>query len=89
MPERVFNRAVVPAVAVAALVMCFPTDDAAPPAFPYPEAKARIVVMTDIGGDPDDRQSLVRFPVVYVRLRRGGPGVPVLGTGTTRSRIRS
>lgn len=24
-------------------------------------AKARIVVMTDIGGDPDDRQSLVRF----------------------------
>jgi len=25
------------------------------------EAKARIVVMTDIGGDPDDRQSMVRF----------------------------
>ncbi len=25
------------------------------------EAKARIVVMTDIGGDPDDQQSLVRF----------------------------
>ncbi|MBN1491650.1 MAG: DUF1593 domain-containing protein [Phycisphaerae bacterium] len=24
-------------------------------------AKARVVVMTDIGGDPDDRQSLVRF----------------------------
>ncbi len=24
-------------------------------------AKARIVVMTDIGGDPDDRQSMVRF----------------------------
>ena len=23
--------------------------------------KQRIVVMTDIGGDPDDRQSLVRF----------------------------
>ena len=25
------------------------------------DAKARIVVMTDIGGDPDDRQSIVRF----------------------------
>ena len=25
------------------------------------EAKARLVVMTDIGGDPDDRQSMVRF----------------------------
>lgn len=25
------------------------------------DAKARIVVMTDIGGDPDDRQSMVRF----------------------------
>ena len=25
------------------------------------ESKARIVVMTDIGGDPDDRQSMVRF----------------------------
>lgn len=27
------------------------------------DAKARIVVMTDIGGDPDDRQSMVRFLV--------------------------
>src|SRR5210317_1977384 len=26
-----------------------------------PGAKARIVVMIDIGGDPDDRQSMVRF----------------------------
>jgi len=25
------------------------------------EAKPRLVVMTDIGGDPDDRQSMVRF----------------------------
>jgi len=25
------------------------------------DAKARIVVMTDIGGDPDDRQSMIRF----------------------------
>ncbi len=32
-----------------------PTPDSAP--------KPRIVVMTDIGGDPDDRQSLVRFLV--------------------------
>jgi len=34
-----------------------PTLATAPP----PPAKHRIVVMTDIGGDPDDRQSLVRF----------------------------
>ncbi|NQT52726.1 hypothetical protein HQ576_11770, partial [bacterium] len=25
------------------------------------EQKARVVVMTDIGGDPDDMQSLVRY----------------------------
>ncbi len=27
----------------------------------FPDQKPRLVVMTDIGGDPDDRQSLVRF----------------------------
>jgi hypothetical protein len=30
-------------------------------ATPKTVAKPRIVVMTDIGGDPDDRQSMVRF----------------------------
>lgn len=34
---------------------------AAPPTAAVANAKARIVVMTDIGGDPDDRQSIVRF----------------------------
>lgn len=34
---------------------------AAPPDAGQTSAKARIVVMTDIGGDPDDRQSMVRF----------------------------
>ena len=33
----------------------------APPDAVQADAKARIVVMTDIGGDPDDRQSMVRF----------------------------
>jgi len=35
--------------------------DAASPLSVPDHDKARIVVMTDIGGDPDDRQSLVRF----------------------------
>ncbi len=35
--------------------------DGAPPDAVPNDAKARIVVMTDIGGDPDDRQSMVRF----------------------------
>ena len=35
--------------------------NAVPPDAVQTDAKARIVVMTDIGGDPDDRQSMVRF----------------------------
>lgn len=35
--------------------------EATSPLFVPDQAKARVVVMTDIGGDPDDRQSLVRF----------------------------
>jgi len=35
--------------------------EAVPPLSIPDQAKARVVVMTDIGGDPDDRQSLVRF----------------------------
>ena len=34
---------------------------AGPPDAVPASAKARIVVMTDIGGDPDDRQSIIRF----------------------------
>jgi hypothetical protein len=41
-------------------VSCPNANGASPTAVPD-EAKARIVVMTDIGGDPDDRQSMVRF----------------------------
>ena len=37
------------------------TAGSAPPEGVPAEVKARIVVMTDIGGDPDDRQSMVRF----------------------------
>jgi hypothetical protein len=48
----------------AALFVCIlmPANaDAGPPDRVPADAKARIVVMTDIGGDPDDRQSMVRF----------------------------
>lgn len=36
------------------------------------QAKPRVVVMTDIGGDPDDRQSLVRFLLHSCDLRVEG-----------------
>jgi cellulose-binding protein len=39
---------------------CWTSQQWHPDAVPV-DAKARIVVMTDIGGDPDDRQSMVRF----------------------------
>jgi hypothetical protein len=39
---------------------CVGNAASAPDSVPA-DAKARIVVMTDIGGDPDDRQSMVRF----------------------------
>jgi hypothetical protein len=32
-----------------------------PPLFAAPPEKPRLVVLTDIGGDPDDRQSLIRL----------------------------
>lgn len=53
----------VPAVVLIVVIATVWATDAcgAPPAGVPNEAKARIVVMTDIGGDPDDRQSLVRF----------------------------
>ncbi len=41
--------------------LTFAIANGAPPDVLSPEAKSRIVVMTDIGGDPDDRQSMVRF----------------------------
>jgi hypothetical protein len=46
------------------LLLVTPKSKNAKGAFPDAvpsDAKARIVVMTDIGGDPDDRQSMVRF----------------------------
>ncbi|MBN2505719.1 MAG: DUF1593 domain-containing protein [Verrucomicrobia bacterium] len=43
------------AIIVACAIPCLPTPTTAA------EAKPRLVVMTDIGGDPDDEQSLVRF----------------------------
>ncbi|MHC4177762.1 MAG: DUF1593 domain-containing protein, partial [Planctomycetota bacterium] len=51
-------------LALSALLLGAPalTDaNGAPPGAVRTDAKARIVVMTDIGGDPDDRQSMVRF----------------------------
>jgi len=56
--RRLLTIAVLGAVAVAAGV---PPAQAAGPVAVADEAKHRVVVMTDIGGDPDDRQSLVRF----------------------------
>ncbi|MHC4402170.1 MAG: DUF1593 domain-containing protein [Planctomycetota bacterium] len=52
------SRAVFAALAIAALAA---RANGAPPAAVPAEAKARVVAMTDIGGDPDDRQSMVRF----------------------------
>ena len=48
------------AVVLATVVWLAATSRASADAVPD-EAKARIVVMTDIGGDPDDQQSIVRF----------------------------
>ncbi len=47
-----------PALLMAA---CVGSAAAAAPPTVSADAKARIVVMTDIGGDPDDQQSMVRF----------------------------
>ena len=59
-----FGRTVVPALSWMAFAIfpsgSLPADGAPADAVPN-DAKARIVVMTDIGGDPDDRQSMVRF----------------------------
>lgn len=40
--------------------LCLGAVCSMPPAYPA-EPKPRLVVMTDIGGDPDDEQSIVRF----------------------------
>jgi len=61
--EPLAARGAVGMLLAAALVaaVCVTGACGAPPAGVPNEAKARIVVMTDIGGDPDDRQSMVRF----------------------------
>jgi len=56
-------RVLLPAAVLAApgLSGGAPSAQAAGPIAVPDKAKHRVVVMTDIGGDPDDRQSLVRF----------------------------
>jgi hypothetical protein len=51
-------------LASACLFACAPADAGEP--------KPRLVVMTDIGGDPDDEQSIVRFLLTDFRSRQGG-----------------
>jgi len=46
---------------VVAVIFCGSTAAAGPLAPIPPNEKPRVVVMTDIGGDPDDQQSMVRF----------------------------
>jgi len=56
------RRTMIPIVSALLLsTLTFAEVDAAPPDVLRADAKARVVVMTDIGGDPDDRQSMVRF----------------------------
>ncbi len=55
------NRSYLPLNAALALITLITSIHTATATAPPPPAKHRIVVMTDIGGDPDDRQSLVRF----------------------------
>jgi len=56
-------RALLPAAVLAASGLSgrVPSAQAAGPIAVPDKAKHRVVVMTDIGGDPDDQQSLVRF----------------------------
>jgi len=53
-------RRIIPAVLLA-VTLCTTAAAGGPLPPVAPEAKHRLVVMTDIGGDPDDMQSMVRF----------------------------